>query len=147
MANLIPRDVWGFPSRMPSLLDDVDDFLSIVPTDMGNAISVSEDDKHIHVEAAIPGINPDDVEITYNRGMLWIHGVAREEQRNKKRKFYRRAAQEFSYRIGVPGDVDPNTTPEAECENGMIMVTLSKVASATPKKLRLRGVKITKRKS
>jgi HSP20 family protein len=141
MANLATRDLWAFPTRMPSLIDEIDDLLPMGQTEATSALSVSEDDKHIHIEAAVPGIDPDDIEVTYDRGMLWIRGEAREEERNKRRKFYRRAARTFSYRIAVPGDIDPNVKPEAEIENGMVMITFLKASSAAPKKITVRRSK------
>lgn len=138
MANLAPRNLWAFPSRMPALIDEIDDLLPMGQTEATSALSVSEDDKHIHIEAAVPGVDPDDVEVTYDRGMLWIRGEAAKEEKDKRRKYYRRAAQAFSYRIAVPGDVDPKAQPEASCENGMIMVTFPKSASAMPKKITVR---------
>lgn len=142
MANLIPRDMWALPSfRMPSLIDEIDDLMPMAQMETTSALSVSEDDKHIHVEAAVPGIEPEDVEVTYDRGMLWIRGESREEEKDKKRKFYRRAARAFSYRIAVPGDIDPNTKPEAECINGMIMVTFPKASSTMPKKITVKRSK------
>jgi len=137
MANLIPRDLWAFPSRMPSLIDEIDDLLPYTT----NAISVSEDDNHIHIEAAVPGVDPEDVEVTYDRWMLWIRGEAREEEKNKKRKYYRRAARAFSYSIAVPGDIDPNVKPEAEIQNGMIMITFPRSTSAVPKKIAVKRSK------
>ena len=136
MANLIPRDFWSFPrTSVPSLVDEIDDLLPFGQTETASALSISEDDKNIYIEAAIPGIDPEDVEVTYERGMLWIRGEAQEEEKDKKKKFYRRAARSFSYRIAVPGDVDPNAKPEAESKNGMIMITFPKAASSTPKKI------------
>ena len=136
MNTLMTRNLQTFPMRdVPTLLDELDDLLQSEQTDTTNALSVSEDNKHVHIEAALPGIEPDDVEVTFDRGMLWIRGVAHEEEKDKKRKFYRRAARAFSYRVAVPGEIDQNTTPEAEMKNGMIMITFSKVPSAMPKRI------------
>src|SRR2546423_1082754 len=102
MANLVPRSYFDFsPFRMPSIFDDMDDFLSVPEITSANNFSISEDDKHIHVDAAMPGIKPDDMEVTFDKGMLWIRGQAREEEKDKKRKYYRKAQQTFSYRIAV----------------------------------------------
>lgn len=142
MANLIPRDFWSFPRvGIPSLIDDIDDMLPFGQTETASGLSVSEDDKNIYIEAAIPGIDPDDVEVTYERGMLWIRGEAKKEEKDKKKKFYRRAARSFSYRIAVPGDVDPNAKPEAESKNGMIMISFPKATSSTPKKITVKRSK------
>src|SRR5258708_40276039 len=108
MTNLIPRDLWLLPRRnIPNIIDEVDDLFSFGQAESASAISVSEDEKSIYVEAPVPGIEPDDIEVTYERGMLWIHGEAREEEKDKKRRFYRRATQTFSYRVAIPGNVAP----------------------------------------
>lgn len=137
MANLARRDFWSFPLvRIPSIIDDIEDELMPMgqaPT--GGDLSVSEDEKNVYIEAAIPGIDPEDVEVTYDRGMVWIRGEAREEEEDKKRKFYRRADTSFSYRIAVPGEIDQNAEPKAEYNNGMIMITFQKAASSMPKKI------------
>lgn len=141
-GSLVPRSIFDFPSlRIPSFIDEIDDLLPVRQTETASALSVSEDDKNIYIEAAIPGIDPNDVEVTYERGMLWIRGEAQEEEKDKKKKYYRRAARSFSYRIAVPGDVDANAKPEAESKNGMIMITFPKAASATPKKITVKGGK------
>lgn len=136
MADIVPRGFWSFPSqRMSSLIDEIDDLLPITQTNTASALSVSEDDKHIHIEVAMPGVEPDDVEVTLDRGTVWIRGQAREEEKNKKRKYYRQAARAFSYRIAVPGDIDSNAKPEAEYRNGIVMVTFPKAASSMPQKI------------
>ncbi len=135
MANIAPRDFWNFPSfRMPSIVGNLDDVLPFT-SETGNTISISEDDKHIHIAAAMPGVDPDDVEVTFDKGTLWIRGEAREETEDKKRKYYRKAAQSFSYRITVPGEIDPNVKPEASSQNGMVTITLPKAASSMPQKI------------
>lgn len=144
-GSLVPRSFFDFPSlRLPSIFDDMDDLLSLPDaTTVGTqgGLTVSEDEKNVYVEAAIPGIDPNDVEVTMDRGMLWIRGEAQEEEKDKKKKFYRRAQQAFSYRVAVPGDVDPNAEPQAEYRNGMLMVTFPKSAAAQPKRITIKSGK------
>ncbi len=137
MANLVPRSYFDFsPFRMPSIFDDMDDLVPEIAS--ANNFSISEDNKHIHVDAAMPGIKPDDIEVTFDKGVLWVRGQAREEDEDKDRKYYRKAQQTFSYRIAVPGDIDFNVEPQASYENGMIRVTLAKSPKSQPKKLTIK---------
>lgn len=56
MGNLVPRLFFDFPSlRIPSLIDEIDDLLPFGQTETASALSVSEYDKNIYIEAAIPG--------------------------------------------------------------------------------------------
>lgn len=151
MADLVPRGFWSFPSqRISSLIDELDDLLPVTQTDTASALSVSEDDKNTYIEAAMPGVEQNDIEITFAKGTVWIRGQAREEEKDKKRKYYRQAARIFSYRIAVPGEIDPNAKPEAETKNGVVMVTFPKKESSMPQKITIKREKsdeTAKRKS
>lgn len=142
MTHLIPRDFLSFPRQTSqSFLDAVDDMMSFGHLDAANTLAISEDDNNIYIEAAIPGIDPDDVEITYDRGMLWIRGQARTEEKDNNRKFYRRVASEFSHRIAVPGDIDQDAKWEAQYKNGMIMINFPKAESSQPKRIPIKKIK------
>lgn len=138
MANgLIPRSFWIFPSlRIPSLVEDLLDetVLDTIPS----GLSVSEDNEKVYVEAALPGIDPKDIDVTFEKGILHVSGEVKEEQ--KKKKYYRRATSSFSYRVAIPTDVDPKTTPEATYKNGMMHVIFKKTAPSKPKKIEVKTV-------
>ncbi len=140
MANLIPRNLWDLQAmRMPSLFEDVDELVSTTPVGVEDGISISEDAQNVYIDVAMPGVAPEEVEITYDRGLLWIRGEAQKEEEG--RKFYRRAARAFSYRISVPADVDPNGQPHASCEHGILSIALPKIASPEPKRIKVNGNK------
>lgn len=135
MVNLVPRGFFDLP-RFPSLLGEDDDFLSSLPlSDTGTGLSVSEDDKNIYIEAAVPGVDPDKIEVTFDRGALWVRGQQEQEEKDSKKKYYRRAATAFSYRLTVPGNVDEKAEPQVTSKNGMLRVTFAKKAEVQPKRL------------
>lgn len=133
MSNgLIPRSFWTFPTlRIPSLVEDLLDetVLDTIPS----GLSVSEDEGSVYVEAALPGIDPKDIEVTFEKGILHVNGEVKEEE--KKKKYYRKATSSFSYRVAVPTDVDPKSTPEATYKNGMMHVVFKKTVPSKPKKI------------
>jgi len=135
--DLVPGSFWKFPSfRIPSIWDDEeeDKWLSLPNTPSG--LTVSEDKSNVYVEAAVPGINPDEVEITYDKGMLWIRAQGQEEE--KEKKYYRKATSSFSYQVAIPGNIDEKSEPEAVCKNGMMKVTFKKVPETKPKKITIK---------
>lgn len=123
---------------MPQLSAIWDDENWIPSQQTTNSVSISEDDKHVYIEAALPGITPEDIDITFEKGNVWIKGEIKEEQEDKKRKFYRQAASSFSYRIAVPGDIDSTKEPIATFKNGMVKITFVKAATAQPKKIQIK---------
>lgn len=134
--DLIPSRLLSFPSfRMPSFWNDEDDWLTTPSTPSG--LSVSEDEKNVYVEAAVPGIEPKDVEITFQDGYLWIRGETKEE--DKARKYYRESSRSFSYRVAVPGDIDDSVEPEATSKNGVMTVIFVKSPKTTPKKIQIKA--------
>ena len=131
--DLVPRRLLSFPT-LPSFWDEDEDWLTM-PSTQNTGLSISEDEQNVYVEAAVPGINPDDIEVTYQDGYVWIRGEAKEEEKDKKKKFYRRATQSFSYRVAVPGDVDQTNEPEASYQHGMLRLTFRKSPQAQPKRI------------
>lgn len=128
--DLVPQSFFRFPSISSVWDDDVDWAMP----QSASGLSVSEDDKNVYIEAAVPGIDPNDVEVTFDKGALWIKGETKEEQKNGK-KYYRKATSSFSYRVSVPGEIDQNTEPEATYKNGIMTVTFAKTPQAQPKKI------------
>lgn len=129
--ELIPRNflenIWDFDDDLLSLFD------TRSTSGLSSGLSVSEDDKHVYVEASVPGVDPDKIEVSYDKGVLWVRG--QQEDKEKDRKYYRRASASFSYRMAIPGNVDENQDPEAIYKNGIMKVTFNKVPEPQPKKI------------
>ena len=131
--DILPRSFWNFSPRFGDLFDE--DWRSYLPS---SGLTIFEDEKRILVEAAVPGVDPEKIEVTLDQGILWIRGEEREEGEDKKRKYYRRASRSFSYRVAVPGKIDENTEPEVECKNGIVTVKFPKSAVTELKKLKIK---------
>lgn len=138
MANgdLMPRNFWNFPTNsFLSLLDEEGGLfpMTIWPsTHYLQGLSISEDDKNVYVEAAVPGVDPKVIEVTFSKGVLTIKAEKKEEKKGKT--YHRKATQSFFYRI-TPGDVDPKAEPVATCKNGTMTVTFAKVPEEKLKKI------------
>jgi HSP20 family protein len=129
--DITPSRFWTLPVRWQDW-DDED----ITPSaGMTNNLSISEDEKHVYIEAAIPGVDPKDVEITFDKGMLWIKGESKQEEKDKDKKYYRRATSSFSYRVAVPGEIDQNEEPQADIEKGIVKIQFAKSPKSQPRKI------------
>ncbi len=135
-TNLIPRRFLSFPNfSLPDFWDEDEEWLTTPSTQSG--LSVYEDENKIYIEAAVPGIDPKNVDVTFQDGYLWIRGETKEED-DKKKKYYRKASRSFSYRVAIPGDVDNNKDPEATYKHGVMTITFIKSPKAQPKKIQVK---------
>jgi len=126
--DLMSRPLW----RFPSVITEDEDWTGM-PAQSG--ISISEDGKYVYVSAALPGVDEKDVDITFDKGILWLKGETQVEEKDKDRKYYRKAANSFSYQVTVPGDIDLNVDPEATSKNGIMTVKFAKSPQTQPKKI------------
>ena len=75
---LVPKKLlmtpW-FPSSLDSLWND-----DLIASNNDNGLSISEDDKNVYVKAAVPGIDPKDIDLAYSKGILTIKGETSEKE-------------------------------------------------------------------
>ncbi len=136
MTNNLSRFL-GFPVYHTPSWDD-EDFWPAASR-ISSGVSISEDEKNIFVEVAVPGISPKNIDTTVKDNQLWIHGEQKEEEKDKARKYYRKANRSFSYRIAIPGEVDSKVEPDATCANGVMTVKFQKSPKAQPKKIQVKS--------
>lgn len=134
------RSSWSFPMfRFPNFLDEREEEGWPEHFSEPSGLSVYEDDKHVTIEAAVPGLEPTDIDMTFDKGILWIKGEKKETAENPSRKYYRKALTFFSYRITIPGNIDEDQTPEATCSLGVLRVVFSKAHLSEPRKIVIRN--------
>ena len=125
-----------------SLLEDMENmtwFPSIPAawTSTGQGLSIYEDDNTVTVEAALPGLSENDVEITFDKGSLMIRGEKKETEEDKKRRYFRRSTKSFMYHMTVPGNIDEQAEPKAEFKNGQVSINFKKQKKAEPKRIQI----------
>ncbi len=124
------------PMHFPYFWDELEDEWSFPMEESG--LSVYEDENMVYVEAALPGLSHEHIDITFDKGTLWIKGEKEEEESGKKHKYYRKAANSFAYRVALPGNVDESQEPEAFYENGIMKIVFHKKKEYHPKKIQIK---------
>lgn len=92
----------------------------------------------IVIVASLPGLIPDEVDITIHGDTLTISGELRAPLENVEYLFQERPYGPFSrtLNLNVPVDVDK---AEATFENGLLTLTLPKVEEARPKVIKVKS--------
>src|SRR5262249_14759649 len=91
------------------------------------ALDVSESDTAITVRAEVPGVDPNEIDITVTGDRLTIAGEKKETVEKKDQDAYHRESRygSFSRSIRLPTSVDSQNVT-AEHANGILTVTLKK---------------------
>jgi len=103
------------------------------------AANVWEDGESFFVEAEIPGVSMDNVEIYAMGNELTIKG--RREPRDAENLTYHRQERgfgEFTRVVTLSADVDPDKV-EATLKHGVLTITLPKAASAKTRKIAVKS--------
>ena len=93
-------------------------------------VDVRETDEAILVEAELPGVATEDVELTLDDGVLVLKGEKRASNEEKGEGFHRseRTFGRFERHIPLPSDVDEEKV-SARFKAGVLEVTLPRAAS------------------
>ena len=91
------------------------------------------------IEAAMPGVKPEDVDITVNNNVLTIRGEikAEEEKEGKNYRLRERRAGAFVRSISLPSSVNVYAI-EAHYDNGVLKLRLPKAEEAKPKRIQVK---------
>ena len=119
--------------RWPNIWDE-DDF-PVTPTSDNLDVYETKDD--VVVKASVAGVDPDKVDVTFEKGVLTISAQEEEESKEGK-KFYRKSSRSYSYRVAVPGNIDLSHEPEAKVTHGVVTVMFKKAEEAKPKKISIK---------
>lgn len=141
---------WDPFSEMMSLRQAMDQLLaeSVVRPRAGAGLTatgafdldVMERDDAVVVKASLPGVKPEDVNITVQNNVLTIQGETREERETGEGRYHHRERRygRFSRSIGLPIEVNPNAC-DASFEHGVLTITLAKAEAARPRRIAIRG--------
>ncbi len=105
------------------------------------ALDVLHDDGDVLVRAELPGVKPDDVEITLSRGVLTISGQRKAEQEQQGQGYYVRERRYGSFRrsLMLPEGIDESKI-NARYEDGVLEVRITGAAAVQePKKIQIQA--------
>jgi HSP20 family protein len=120
--RLFDDGVYGFSSRVDG---------ASVP------ISLWQDEDQIYVEADLPGMSDQDVEVTVDKGVLLIRGERKVEE-GRQYLYDSRSRGRFERTIKLPDKVD-TAAVQAELSQGVLRVVLPKSPETKPRKVTLKS--------
>ena len=130
------RDLVSMRQAMDRLIENTLTDDRSVTSEWGLPLDVVEDENDYLVKASLPGVKPDDLDITYNKGMLTIKGEIKDESDSTRGQYHLRERRygTFSRSISLPSTVKPEDI-QAEFQDGILILKLPKAEEVKPKRI------------
>jgi len=127
--NRLFRNIWGGGQR------DEADYGAWMP-----AVDLREEEKQYVIEADLPGVKKDDIEINIENNVLSLSGERRFENEEKKDAYHRieRTYGKFMRSFTLPVRVDTEKV-SATYKDGILEVKVPKTEESLPKKIKVQG--------
>ena len=101
---------------------------------------VIETESEIRFMLEVPGIRPEDIEVTVENGVLTVAGekqvVRREGETAEQYRLVERRYGRFTRSFRLPPTVSPDRV-SATCENGLLSITLPRAEEAKPRRIQV----------
>ncbi len=119
---------------------DEQDESSVVTSQWAPLVDIKEEPEQFVIYADLPGIDPQDVEVLMDKGILSIKGERRSETRAETERFSRveRRYGSFHRRFALPDSADPDGIA-ATGRNGVLMITIPKRPETKPRRIQVGG--------
>lgn len=106
------------------------------------AVDIYETDENLVLQAELPGINPDNVEVRVEDNTLYLSGERKFEKEVKEENLHRveRSYGTFTRSFALPGSIDADKV-KAEYKDGVLTLTMPKREEAKPRTIKIAASK------
>ena len=104
-------------------------------------LDVTADSDTVTIEAALPGIRPDDVDITVENGTVTISGKTADERSADEGSYVLQEIRRgsFSRTVTLPNGLEPDKA-KATFENGILRLEIPKAEQLKPRQIKISPV-------
>ncbi len=109
---------------------------NVVTSQWAPRVDIKEEDKRFVIYADIPGVDPEQIEVSMEKGILTIKGERTVENREQNGKFTRleRSHGLFYRRFALPDSADADGVT-AHGKDGVLEIVIPKKAETTPRRI------------
>jgi len=145
----VARYSLGTPANLGNLFQEVEQLLQ-QPLGMFEAgrfsgtqlypVDLYETPENVVLEMAVPGVRPDELDVSLEGRQLTIRGTVAELPEDDQRRYWLQGIPrgEFTRSVTVPSGVDVDNI-HAHVDQGLLTLTMPKVAEAKARKIAITG--------
>jgi len=144
--SLVRYDPWNMLDQLRREMDRMfesrneGETSSVATSDWTPAVDIKEEKDHFLIKADIPGVDPKDIEVHMENGVLTIKGE-RESEKKEEREGYKRIERSrgcFYRRFTLPDSADADKI-NARSEHGVLQITIPKQEKTHPRKITVKS--------
>ena len=131
---------WDLQDEFNRFFEGFGNGLGAVEEHFTPAIDIRETDDAYIVEADVPGMKKEDVQIEVTDDVLTIRGERKDEHEEKRKDYHRIERQYGGFRrsISVPGEIKHDAV-KAKFDDGVLRITLPKREDAKPRRIEVKA--------
>lgn len=146
MANLTRWDPFREMTSLREAMDSLFENALVGPAagteragEWGLPLDVTENENEFVVKASVPGIQPEDIDVTVHGEVLTIRGEMKQEQERNNERYHLRERRfgTFTRSVSLPAAVKTDRV-EADYTNGVLTLTLPKTEEVKPKRIEIK---------
>lgn len=132
------RELQSLEDRLRRLSEELEGSEAV--TAWKPAVDLVESEEEYRLDAELPGMSADDIDVEVQEGDLVIHGEKESEEEGEGRdyRFTERSYGEFYRRFSLPTSVDAGAI-SARFENGVLTVRIPKKEQEAGRKIEITG--------
>ncbi|MDX1512912.1 MAG: Hsp20/alpha crystallin family protein [Gammaproteobacteria bacterium] len=137
VLNRLNKDIGRFLNTTPGAVEDGS---SVATSSWTPAVDIKEEENQFVITADVPGVDPKDIEVTMENGVLTIKGE-RGSESDTRENGYRRVERlhgTFYRRFALPDYADADNI-SANCKNGVLILTVPKTEAVKPRKIAVKS--------
>jgi HSP20 family protein len=111
-------------------------------TNWSPALDISENDEQVQVRLEVPGINPEQIDISIDGNDLVITGEKKETFEKSEKGFFHKESRygKFTRKVMLPEGIDGEKV-NANYTNGVLAIALPKTPAVAPRKISVNAKK------
>ncbi|KDE38486.1 MAG: Hsp20/alpha crystallin family protein [Nitrincola lacisaponensis] len=118
--------------------EDKSEESSIATAEWAPSVDIKEETDKFLIFADIPGVKPEDIEVSMEAGVLTVKGQKESESKTEKDGYKRveRSFGSFYRRFSLPDSADGDAI-NAKCKHGVLEITIPKREAVQPKRIQV----------
>ena len=137
---IIRYEPWNLLNQLHQELersrDDKSGEGAVATAEWAPSVDIKEEVDKFVIHADIPGVKPEDIEVSMEAGVLTVKGEKESEAKTEKEGYKRveRTYGSFYRRFSLPDTADGDAI-NAKCKHGVLEITIPKREAVKPKRI------------